>query len=51
MIVRTGIFRFVRHADVPAHLARGWMEIDALGELHGFWSVLMWRCDCAEVEE
>ena len=50
MKVRTGLFRIVRHIDVPVYLARGWMEIDHLGDLHGFWSVLMWRCDCREAQ-
>ena len=45
-MTRTGLFQFVRHADVPAFHQRGWMVVDDLGARHGLWSVLMWRCDC-----
>lgn len=49
-MIRTGLFRYVRHSDVPSFLARGWMVVGDLGPIHAHWSVLMWRCDCPEVE-
>jgi len=45
---RTGLFQYVRHADVPAYHARGWMVVGDLGARHGAWACLMWRCDCGE---
>jgi hypothetical protein len=47
-MIRTGTFRFVRYSDVDAFHRRGWMLVRYLGPVHGFWSVLMWRCDCRE---
>lgn len=50
-MIRTGLHRFVRHADVPAFLARGWMVVDDLaGTPHGAWSVMCWHCDCGQVQ-
>ena len=46
--IRTGNFRLVRYERVPEMHARGWMIVRDLGNVHGFWSVLMWRCDCPE---
>jgi hypothetical protein len=34
-------FRYVRHADVPALEARGWVVVRDLGRYHGTFSVLM----------
>lgn len=34
-------FAYVRHGDVPAYEARGWVVAGDLGPVHGFWSVLM----------
>lgn len=49
-MTRTGLFRFVRWADLPAYLARGWMVVDDLaGTPHGAWSCLCWHCECWEV--
>ncbi|WP_188311932.1 hypothetical protein [Salinarimonas soli] len=36
-----GWFAYVRHADVPAREACGWVVVDDLGPVHGHWSVLM----------
>lgn len=47
--VRTGLFRYVRHANVDAMHVRGWMIAADLGQTHGVWSVLMWHCECGEV--
>ena len=47
-MTRTGLFHYVRHADIDAFHARGWMVVGDLGPAHGRWSVLMWRCDCKE---
>lgn len=47
-MTRTGLFRYVRLSDVEAFHRRGWMCVADLGPTHGRWSVLMWRCDCAE---
>lgn len=46
MTVRTGLFRYVRHQDVEAFHASGWMVVSDLGTPHSHYSVLMWRCDC-----
>jgi hypothetical protein len=51
MTVRTGTFRYVRIERLPEFLARGWMPVAELGRVHGTWSVLCWRCDCAEFEQ
>jgi len=46
-MIRTGLFRLVRHHDVQRFHLMGWMITDTLdGTPHGAWSVLMWRCDC-----
>lgn len=45
-MIRTGWFRYVRHADVWDRMREGWMVASDLGATHGQWSVLMWRCDC-----
>jgi hypothetical protein len=47
---RTGLFRFVRHHDVFDRFTRGWMIVADLGSTHGHWSVLMWHCECGEIE-
>lgn len=48
-MIRTGLFRFVRHQEVEAHHRRGWMVAGDLGPTHGAWSVLMWHCECGGV--
>jgi hypothetical protein len=48
-LIRTGMFKMVRHADVDAYHRRGWMVTADLGPTHGAWSVLMWHCECGEV--
>lgn len=52
MTVLTGVFRFVRHADVIRRLVQGWRVAFDLGETHGQWSVAMWWCcgDCDDCE-
>jgi hypothetical protein len=45
-MIRTGNFRYVRHAAIDAMHKRGWMVVADLGATHGEWSVFMWRCDC-----
>jgi hypothetical protein len=47
-MTRTGLFKFVRLADIDRHHRAGWMVAGDLGPTHGRWSVLMWRCDCGE---
>lgn len=47
-MIRTGLFRYVRHADVFSFMERGWMVAADLGPTHGQWSVLMWHCECGE---
>ena len=47
MTVRTGLFRYARWSDLDQYLSAGWMVIGDLGPVHGAWSVLLWRCDCA----
>ena len=43
----TGIYRYVRHADVADYIAQGWRSVADLGPIHGEWSVLMWFCSGA----
>lgn len=45
-MIRTGLFRYVKHGDVDRFHRAGWMVVGDLGATHGLWSVLMWRCDC-----
>lgn len=47
-MIRTGLFRLVRHEAIRDRELTGWMIVRDLGPVHGFWSVLMWRCDCRE---
>lgn len=47
-MIRTGLFRYVPHQEVDAYHRRGWMIVGDLGRVHGAWSVLMWRCECAD---
>jgi hypothetical protein len=48
-MIRTGLFRYVRHGQVAAFERRGWMKVGDLGPVHGFWSALMWHCECGQV--
>ena len=48
-MTRTGLFQYVRIAQIPAFHARGWMVVADLGPTHGRWAVLMWKCSCPEV--
>lgn len=48
-MIRTGLFRYVRHQDADAFMRRGWLIVRNLGPTHGQWSVLMWHCECGEV--
>lgn len=41
---RTGTFHYVTFDRVEEFHRLGWMVVAPLG----FWSVLMWRCDCGE---
>lgn len=45
-MIRTGLFRYVRHHQIDCYLRRGWMVAADLGPTHGEWSVLCWHCDC-----
>ncbi len=49
-MIRTGLFRYVRHDAVASYLMRGWMIAADLGPTHGQWSVLMWHCECGQVQ-
>jgi hypothetical protein len=49
-MIRTGLFRYVRHSAIDAMHATGWMVVADLGATHGQWSVLMWHCGCGGVE-
>lgn len=45
------VFRYVLHDCVENFLNLGWMVVADLGEVHGQYSVLMWRpCECRYVE-
>lgn len=43
-MIRTGTFRYVPFDRVEQFHRLGWMVVAPLG----FWSVLMWKCDCGE---
>jgi hypothetical protein len=45
-MIRTGLFRYARHADIEHLLGMGWMPVADLGSTHGQWSHLLWACDC-----
>lgn len=45
------IFRYVRHGDVDAFMARGWWTVAPLGLPHGEFSVLMQACQCEAARE
>ena len=47
-MIRTGTFRYVPWSRVDEMHRAGWMITADLGGTHGFWSVLMWRCNCKE---
>lgn len=49
-MTRTGLFRYVKWAQLDAMFKRGWMPVADLGEHHGRWSILCWHCECGEVE-
>lgn len=49
-MIRTGQFRYARWDALEPLLKAGWMVVGDLGPVHGFWSVLLWKCDC-EVPE
>ena len=50
-MIRTGLFRYVRHQDAYAFMQRGWMIVGDLGPTHGQWAVLMWHCECGVVSQ
>lgn len=52
MTIRAEHHRFVRHADVWAWLACGWMALPSLeGTGHGLYSFhIAWLCSCEPVE-
>jgi hypothetical protein len=45
-----GMFKYVSHKDVYAHFERGWCIAATLGRYHGCFSVLMWHCECGQVQ-
>jgi hypothetical protein len=49
-MIRTGLFKYVLHENIEKHHRAGWMVVRSLGASHGFYSVLMWRCDCGGAE-
>lgn len=46
MTIRTGNFRYVPYEAIGDFERIGWMIVADLGLVHGFWSAMMWRCDC-----
>jgi len=44
--IRTGLFHYVPFAKIDDFHRRGWMIVTTLPDPHGFYAVLMWRCDC-----
>ena len=45
-MIREGLYRYVRHTKVDEYHKKGWMIVATLGSTHGYWSVLMWHCEC-----
>jgi hypothetical protein len=45
-MVRTGLFKYVIYELVDEHHKAGWMIVSDLFCHHGFYAVLMWKCDC-----
>lgn len=45
-LVRTGLFQYVQIPKIEAFMKRGWMVVDELDMIHGYWAVLMWHCEC-----
>lgn len=40
------VFRYVRHADIPAYEADGWVVVDDLSDTHhGHYAVLMGKVE------
>jgi hypothetical protein len=47
-LIRAGLFRYIRRADLSDALRAGWLVVADLGPVHGEYSVLCeWLCDCA----
>lgn len=45
-MIRTGNYRYVPWTQLETALLCGWLPVADLGAVHGYWSVLCWRCDC-----
>lgn len=43
---REGVFRYIRHEDLDAYLAAGWIFSAWLAAPHGHYSVLVRACAC-----
>ena len=48
-MIRTGLFKYVIHSKVEEYHRQGWMIVADLGQPHGYYSVLMWHCECGQL--
>ena len=48
-VIRTGLFKYVIHSKVEEYHQQGWMIVADLGQPHGYYSVLMWHCECGQL--
>ena len=48
-VIRTGLFKYVIHSKVEEYHRQGWMIVADLGQPHGYYSVLMWHCECGQL--
>jgi hypothetical protein len=50
-MTRLGLFKYVPAAKVDDHQRRGWLSVAYMpGPVHGFYSILMWHCECGEAQ-
>lgn len=49
-MIRTGLFKYVPHAQADEHMKAGWLFVRDLGPTHGTYSALFWHCGCGRVD-
>ena len=48
--VRTGLFRTINYRDLDEYQKRGWLVVDARYGLGHYDNMLLWHCECGEVD-
>lgn len=48
--LRGGAYRQVLLSQIPAFMASGWLELGSAGGQRDIYSVLMWHCECGEID-